>query len=506
MPQGTAHFDDSLDMKNSIAISLAILLFIFSFALNLYNNGFDYYLHHDEPKKVKFIKEGTQDFMHPTLMLKLSKLIKKITGEENEQKLAIAGRSVSAFMGACIVMASFFLALRLLSALLAFLAGLSVSVSPILVVHSHYLKEDVYFTATLLLSLLFFIKWLESNRRSDCILFGLAFGLALSSQYKSLIFLLITLLAPLLDRTLRNKRYAKELSIALTLSAIIFLIINYNIFINSAIAYNGVSHELEHIRTGHSLIFHPLDDFFLFHYKNSLVPGLTLAATVIATIGFFISIFGWKFRKLPERLLLACIVVFYLAHEISPLKPAPDFMRYMLPIAPMLLLIGWLGVERAYRLLRMCTGRLPGYALLAVAAFSLLLFPAYDSANIVANLVDDTRISAAAFIYGLGEGYIYEAYALPRYGDQDFVESAADIDIGKAADEGICHVLTSSMEYNRYYYGLKCANQKEEVYRRHRGYERLFQYPYVEIHPKYKTFAFSNPVIRIIDICAEAQQ
>lgn len=28
----------------------------------------------------------------------------------------------------------------------------------------------------------------------------------------------------------------------------------------------------------------------------------------------------------------------------------------------------------------------------------------------------------------------------------------------------------------------------------------LYSYPYTEIKPAYKTFAFSNPVIRIIDI------
>ena len=490
-------------MKHSTTTAIVILLFIFSFSLNLYNNGFDYHFHRDEPKKVKFINIGTQDFMHPTLMLKVSKIIKKITKEENQQQIAVAGRNVSAFMGACIVVAGFLIAQGLLSVPFALLACLSISVSPILVIHVHYLKEDVYFTAPLLFSIFFLIKLLETNKRAYCLAFGLCYGLALSSQYKAAIFLIILLLVPFADKTIRKSLYAKEMAGSLVIAFVTFSVINYNMYLKTATAYQGLSHEINHIRTGHSIHFRPWDDLFLFHFKNSLIPGLTVAATVIATLGFLISLYRWKKSSLLEKALLLSVTVFYLAHEISPLKPAPDFMRYMIPIAPMLLIFGWLGVERMYRRLRASSGKPAGYALLAVAVVSLLLFPAFDSANIVANLVDDTRIAASSYIAGLDGRYVYEAYALPRYNGKEFTESVADINIDEAALAGICNVVMSSMEYDRYYYGLKCTDQNESVYKRHQAYERLFRYPYVEIKPKYKTFAFSNPTIRIADICAD---
>ena len=490
-------------MRSTTTAYLAILLFVFSFSLNLYNNNFDYHLHRDEPKKINFIQIGTQDFMHPTFMLKLSKIIKKITKEENGERLAVAGRSVSAFMGACIVVAAFFIALRILPISFALLAGLSVSVSPILVVHAHYLKEDVYFTAPLLFSLLFLVKLLDTKKRTYCILFGLCYGIALSAQYKSTIFLIILLLLPVVDKDLRDKTYAKGMAASLAISVLTFLIVNYNMIIDYAHAYKGLAHEIEHVQTGHSIHFHPLDDLFLFHFKNSLIPGLTPAATAIAALACLFLLLKWKSTNLLEKLLLLCITVFYLAHEIAPLKPAPDFMRYMIPIAPMLIVIGWVGVERMYRLLNASAGKSAGYALTLIAALSLLLFPAYDSVNLVAHLVDDTRFTADSCIKDFGGGYLYEAYALPRYEGEGFVESVADIDIEGAKSRGICRVVTSSMEYDRYYYGLHCTDQAGVVYNRHQAYERLFQYPYVEISPKYKTFAFSNPTIRIIDICAD---
>ncbi|OIQ49973.1 hypothetical protein BerOc1_01902 [Pseudodesulfovibrio hydrargyri] len=490
-------------MNKTTTVFLVISLFIFSLALNLYNNDFDYHLHRDEPKKVRFIKIGTQDFMHPTFMLKLSKAIKKITKCDNEQELAVTGRTVSAFMGACIVLAAFFIARTLLPVSFALPASLSVSVSPILVVHSHYLKEDVYFTAPFLFSLVFLIKAVETKKGLPAMLFGLSYGLALSSQYKSALFLIVLLLIPFIDRSIQKSWYAKKIAASLAISAMTFLVINYNIFINAAKAYKGISHEMAHIQTGHSIHFYPWDFMFLFHFKNSLTPGMTLAATAICTLGLLVSMYGWNRSSLMEKLLLLCIIIFYAAHEISPLKPAPDFMRYMIPIVPMLIIMGWLGIERAYRLLSPSTGTLPGYALLLVAAFFLCLIPAYESARLVANLVDDTRLVASEYIKRLDGGYVYETYALPRYDDEEFIESAADIDITEARNNGICHIVTSSMEYDRYYYGLQCDKDRNEaVYRRHRAYERLFRYPYVEIHPKYKTFAFSNPTIRIIDICA----
>ncbi|XXJ17990.1 ArnT family glycosyltransferase [Desulfovibrio caledoniensis] len=489
-------------MKKSTTAFLVISLFVFSFALNLYNNGFDYHLHSDEPKKVTFIRVGSQDFMHPTFMLKLSKVIKKITRIDDEQQIAVAGRTVSAFMGACIVLATFFLALNLLPPAFALLASISVSVSPILVIHAHYLKEDVYCTAPLLFSVLFLIKAIETKKYTYLTLFGLFYGIALSSQYKSALFLVILLAVPFVDKNLPKNWYAKRLAGSLAISILTFLIINYNIFIDTANAYKGLAHEIEHIQTGHSIRFHPADYLFLFHFERSLIPGMTIAATALCTLGVFISIYRWNRSILLERVLLLCIFLFYFAHEISPLKPAPDFMRYMIPIVPMLLILGWIGIVRIYRLVYPSAGKPLGYALLLAATSALCLAPAYQTVNIVANLVDDTRLAANDFINNTGKGYVYETYGLPRFFDKEFIESAADVDIAKARGNGICLVVASSMEYDRYYYGLRSKDQNETVYRRHQAYEELFQYPYVEISPKYETFAFSNPTIRIVDICA----
>lgn len=490
-------------MNKSTTAFLLILLFLCSFALNSYNNEFDYRLHCDESKKVNFIMNGTQDFKHPILMLQMGRIINTFTGYDNEQDVATASRYASAFMGACLVIAIFFIARRLLTTPFALLATLSVALSPMIVIHAHYLKEDIYFTAPLLFSILFLLKFIESRKRPYGVLFGLFYGLAISAQYKSLMFFVILALLPLLDRSVRIRWYIKELAIFLGISAMVFLIVNYNIFLDITNAYNGFSYEMWHAKHGHVVKAYPLDNLFLFHFKHSLLQGMTPGVVAIACFGLLISICKWKESHLLEKTLFLCIMLFYFAHETSPLKPAPAFMRYMLPIAPMLIVIGWLGVERSYRFTSSRIGRPYGYFLIFMATVALLLYPGYDTLNIEKNLIADTRITISEHLEKLDAKYICELFVLPGYKRDDCIYSAADVDIEAEKKNGLCYVVASSMAYDRYYYGAEMKNQFESVYTRHAGYERLFQYPYVEIKPQHRTYAFSNPTIRIVDICAD---
>lgn len=47
------------------------------------------------------------------------------------------------------------------------------------------------------------------------------------------------------------------------------------------------------------------------------------------------------------------------------------------------------------------------------------------------------------------------------------------------------------------------GGQSDKVYAMSRGYRELFKHPYTEIKPPYKSYAFSNPTIRIVDISGE---
>jgi hypothetical protein len=76
----------------------------------------------------------------------------------------------------------------------------------------------------------------------------------------------------------------------------------------------------------------------------------------------------------------------------------------------------------------------------------------------------------------------------------------ADYNLQKLRSFKVKYLVASSFLYERYEYGAQLSDQKQKVYRRHNAYKELFLHPYIEIKPVYKSFAFSNPTIRIIDI------
>jgi len=54
--------------------------------------------------------------------------------------------------------------------------------------------------------------------------------------------------------------------------------------------------------------------------------------------------------------------------------------------------------------------------------------------------------------------------------------------------------------YDRFIRGKSLKNQGEAVYEAYQKYGELFSLPFTEITPPYKSFAFHNPTVRIIDI------
>jgi hypothetical protein len=80
------------------------------------------------------------------------------------------------------------------------------------------------------------------------------------------------------------------------------------------------------------------------------------------------------------------------------------------------------------------------------------------------------------------------------------IRSIDMLDIQKEKAEGVNYLMVSSLMYGRYEFVSKLKYTPEEIKKINEVYQLLFQQPYVEIQPAYKSFAFSNPTIRIIDI------
>lgn len=490
-------FPSQADSKKHLWVLLAIL--ILSSGLNFYNLDFPLQLHGDEPKKVRFVLENVEDFRHPILMLQVARAVNGVFGIDDPDRLIILCRAVSAFFGVVIVLLTYILARKILARGYALFAAFAVAVSPIMVVHAHYFKEDMIFTACSLLSLICFIKFLEHRNFAWNTGWGLATGLAFSAQYKAVILGLLYLAIPFVVGKMDKRWFYKSAAIGFGFAGLVFFAVNSSIFLHPEKFFEGVNHEAGHLIRGHRLKIYALSHGFSFHLFNSIVPGISWGLTITALLGLIYTATKWKSISDIEKIFFLYAMFFYFFQEAVHLKPFPDFMRYMIPLVPFLMIFS----SRAIPLIeswlkafcRISSARKCNMPIMAI----LILWPFYDSCLLDYHLTRDTRSKVEEWVESSGKKVLFGRYTNTFKMNGDF-RTVLDVDIAEVKKSGVEYLCVSSFVYDRYFMGAKLSDQNPRVYQLHEKYVRLFSQPTIEIRPQHRSFAFSNPVVRIVDI------
>jgi hypothetical protein len=73
----------------------------------------------------------------------------------------------------------------------------------------------------------------------------------------------------------------------------------------------------------------------VFHLRESLWPGLGTPLLALGLIGLAAPFVAARERRMPLALIASFTLLWYAVHEATPLKPFPDFSRYMLPLVPL---------------------------------------------------------------------------------------------------------------------------------------------------------------------------
>jgi hypothetical protein len=474
-------------------VACLALIILASAYLNSFNNSFPLGYHYDEPKKVRFVKTGTQDFHHPILMLQLTRLVNSVWKATDDQTVVILGRTIVGICGCTVVLLTYWLCRGFMPAGWALLPALATAISPTIVIHAHYFKEDIVYTAAALLSLLAFRRHVRYPTLASTLLLGIATGLALSSHYKSVILPILYVVFPAMARSCRPRAYYTDLAIAMLISGYVFLLVNFPLVDDPMGFLRGVHSEAQHVVQGHIIRISPLDYGFCFHLFHSLVPGMTVIVASAAVLGLVYSFLSWRRQPDFDRLLLVFVITNYLVVEISPCKPAPDFERYVLPIVPLLIAFLYKGLSGLWQHAASARFRL------ALGAFgtATLVVPLADTILLDHNLVRDPRAAAESWLDDKGEKAVFEAHS----GRRVDTWSVAGLDVDGARANGTAFFVASQFSWRQYCRGSRLKEQPADVYRLHRQYEWLFShYPYVEFRPAYRDFAFSNPVVRVVDI------
>ena len=482
------------ERRQWLTVPALLLVLAASASLNFINLDFPLGYHADEPLKVSFVAEGRQNFYHPILLLQLARLGCALVGAAEPMAIVQVGRTVSAVSGVALVLGVFVLARRQLSPLAATAAAAVVGLSPIVAIHAHYFKEDILFTLAVALALLAGVRAEERPTRGRMIGLGVGLGLAASSKYVGVLLApLLVVRAALAVRRVRGGPFTAA-GLVLGVGFAVFSLINYPMFLAPGTFVAGLGFELNHMTTGHGpLVISPLEWGFAFHLLYSLLPGLTTPVAVLVLTALAAHLLCWLRISSEDRLLALTALLFYFSAELSPTKPHPDFMRYMLPLVPPLALLAVLGVARAAAA-RRALGWLAGLALAGAVGWS-----AAASVRLVAGMAHDTRTEAARWLAERGEPWTGEWFTSSRRP----VDSVAVVDIEAERRAGTRYLVASSFMYERAFLACKPDSCDEEMRPYAEGYRRLFRYPFFEIRPAYCSFAFSNPVVRIVDIRLE---
>jgi len=469
-----------------------VILLAFSYFLNQRHNDFPVGYHADERKKGDFVLGARQpDFRHPILMIRLTRLAGALLPIADRQQAVELGRQMSAIMGTGVVLLTFLLARHFYAPAWALLAATATAVSPLLVVHAHYFKEDVLLAAMLLLAILSFERFVRRPDWLSVVLLGCATGLAGSTKYVGLL-LIVAFPAFLIFtrqwRALRRSLWSLPF-ILITLTAV-----NFPIFSDVDRFWKGVQFESSHMVEGHGAVpipITPRDSYFTFHFWHSLWPDLTPGLAILALIGVIAACIMWRTLPGIAKLVLAITVVYWLTLEFIPLKPFPNFDRYMVIIGSPLLMLAMLP---AARLAAHC--RSSRFFLVPVL-LGVVGYAAWDALRLTKQFQSDTRAQAAQYV---------EAHHLNIYGEgytaslKTGADDVGTLNLSKFRERGFDYVAVSSFVYDRYYYSRKLKRSDRRNLQAANRYDRLFTLPYVEFAPSMRSIAFSNPTIRIVDI------
>lgn len=480
----------------TVNLLVSLGLFVLAILLATFNHDFSIAFHADEWKKALFVVTNEQDFHHPILLLQLSRILDIFAQSADKSEAVMLGRWVSAVMLGVIAVSIFHLAKKMVHTNWAMLVAVIVVASPSMVVHAHYMKEDILQTACLYLSLWQFFRLVEIPDRRNTLLLGLFTGLALSSHYKSVMLAPVLGVAPFLIGIKQSWKLYPKLLAAAGVSLVVFVLVNYPMLLDFDNFIAGFEHERTHALRGHAIKVYPVAHLFSFHIRHSIIPGLTLPVALLSGLGIGHVIIRWKSTGWKEQLLLVYTVVFYLVVEISPTKPYPDFMRYVIPILPAL-------VYFAVKGFRLIVGMFPIYQKWVIAVFTigLLSFPIYVMGNLLNQMKteEDPRYKADVWVQEHEEVKVLFGYYASLHGEYADVANPGLIE--GYQKEGYTHLIYSSYSYQRFLDALKWRNQDELTYIKGERFQYIFNtYPYIEIKAPYKSYAFSGPTIRIVDI------
>ncbi|HMO01658.1 MAG TPA: glycosyltransferase family 39 protein [Oligoflexia bacterium] len=385
---------------------VCILLILISLLIRL--NGVDFGLpfkyHPDESRKIaialRMVETGQLDpdyFRHPTFLLYATAGVTYLSNAIfdlplNIETAALSGRVVSVVLGSLSVALLYLIGSFLFGTWAGAIAAVFLSLAPLHVVCSRYIKEDAALLFFILASFYFALLYTKRQKMRDIFLAALFAGFSASAKYSGILSLALVVLA-LFNSGIPNRQQITTL-IKFTPILLLFFVLGFLVFtpyslINTSRFVKDFLGEKAHMEKGHGTIITAASQAWSYHLKESLFFGSGYGGLCL----FFVSLGFFLAKREQKGIIIAgAFALFYLPAEWVKAKPAPQPERYVLPCLPFI----YLGVGYFFRELSALSIRARGFFLIAMTFF-LSLSLTYSLAHSFA-IKKDTRILAADWI------------------------------------------------------------------------------------------------------------
>ena len=451
--------------------------------------------HADETSKVIAVIKHKNNYNHPLLMLHLARGANAVAGLSDPQAVAQLGRALAILAGATAVFATYLLARSALPAPAALAAAAATAVTPLAAMHARHFKEDIFILPLILLGLLALIATLGAPTLRRALLLGIAAGLAASTKYVAIMlgpFAVLALFIGLAPEVERRERLrlcfivilAAAVSFALVQSPALW---DFGRYGPTVLANMNQAEEGARVRVPLAL------SHGIYHLREGLLPGLGSPLFILGLLGFAAPLLAPRDRRKPLLVIAAFTLLWLVAHELSPLKPY-DFERYMVPVAPLFVILGAAFVyELAERLLPERSGAVAAAAIVVAALPAL-----YASYRIAGSPEEDLRALVPHVVLEDTPDAAFDRYTQFNHRR------------GQTAMHGIPEpvrstiLVTSNFVHDRYRLRGTADLQTDEVRGRAARYADLFRRPYLEISNGRPPYAFFNPVLRIVALDGDA--
>lgn len=442
-------------------------------------------------------------FLHPSFLLYLTYFLGKaltvvLPDWGQDSLFRLAGRLVSATAGTLSIAFLFGIGRRLYGPFVGIVAAALLAIAPLNVTCSRYLKEDSLMTLWLMVVAYLVVRAVQDRTPKLLPWAGLCAGFAAGTKYSGILVAGLVALSPWLrSRSFKpDPAFLRAAIIGGFLVIFGFVLVTPFAVLDFPTFAKGIMSEKKHMERGHTFPITASSQYWMYHLRLSVVPGLTILPTFIALLGAGLLL--WR-RRVEDLFILGIILLFYLPAEWVRAKPAPQPERYMVPCIPFLAIA-------AGEFVRVAANSRFRHGMAAVVALMVCL-PASRTLLLAREVRSDTRELMAQWIDAHvppGSTILidYPPYDPPisptKFNVVRFPpgELMKRLTVESLREDPADYVVLSSLVYDRFFSQPNESGIRRAIIRRVFRDVPILQ----QFRPRHGTYGFHNPTVTLFSL------